>query len=237
MRQAYAAKASKMMHSGWGSGAVAQIDATMPARDVSSGSGHAPRSARSETGGKQQKWRAGHTEKWSLPGRPESERCVPAVPPRRDESRARCVRERGGASAGGPGVHPGSTRISTRWSRNTWMRAAAIDGSSLQSKGVEASHHEGTQEYAHLAELGRDSALLAPAPAGSRGGNYGYWPHVPRAGYYRLLGVVCAPPMIAWQDSAACHPAGEQSLDQKSDCVFRAGLALPVHTPLWGQEC
>ncbi len=59
----------------------------------------------------------------------------------------------------------------------------------------------------------------------------GCWPHTRCAGFRQPRCAAPAQQAIDQPDSAAFHPAGGQSLDQRSGLVSRAGPRLPVHTP------
>ena len=69
------------------------------------------------------------------------------------------------------------------------------------------------------------------ARAGDRDGNYGDFPHRRRAGSHRLLCVAHGHEAPGQRDSAASHLAGEESLDQRSGPLSRAGPPEGEHSP------
>jgi len=62
------------------------------------------------------------------------------------------------------------------------------------------------------------------AHAANRGDSCGCWPHTPRADFHQPLCAAHARSAFDWQGNAACHLAGEQSLDLRSGLASRASL-------------
>ena len=102
------------------------------------------------------------------------------------------------------------------------MPADAADGSShAREWGQTQRPMDATAHLPGAASWWRCPAIDT-ARAGDRDGNYEYWPHRRRAGSHRLLCVAHWQPAIGQQDTAASHPAGEESLDQRSGLLSRA---------------